>query len=140
MASAHSFDNSSQDSKIMWEHGDAFTDIEPPSSHSEIDSPLCSPPMSPTSSQPLTPGLTTPMVTMSISSQSSSFFPDSRSTPVSKSRGRPKGRSMQKKFHGNQFTTSCPQLSASQSTTESTTRKRKHPAFTLSTWLLFSIY
>ena len=75
MASAYSSETNSQESNIMWEHGETFTDIQPPSSQSEIDPPLSSPLLSPTSSQPLTPGLTSSMVTMSVASPSPVFSP-----------------------------------------------------------------
>ena len=97
MASAHSSSSrsSSQDSNIMWEQGDDYTDFEHNSSpsHSEIQSPLSSTPISPISSQPTTPGITTPLSTLGLSSQSSTFFPESSITKSSNKGGRPKRHS-----------------------------------------------
>ena len=133
MASEHSSDTSSQASNVMWEHGDDFTDIEVHTSHPEIDSPLTSPPLSPTSSQPITPGLSSPLTSMSISSQSTTttFFAESTSIPAGKRRGRPSGKTPYKKlFRGNKTITKKPteSLSLSQSSIESSPRKRKQPA------------
>ena len=59
------------------------------------------------------------------------FFPESSSTPVPKMRGRPMG-SAPKKFRGDQYSSSTPQISASQSSLESTTRKRKQATLCIS--------
>ena len=130
MASPGSSNSTSQEPNIMWEHGVDFTDIEAHSCHSEINSPITSPPLSPTSSQILTPGLATPLTSMSISSQPS-FFGDSPSTPAPKIRGRPPGKPTgHKLFRGNKYTSNKSQQpqSLSQSSVESTPRKRKEPA------------
>ena len=123
MASANSSNSSSQESNIMWEHGDDFTDFEVHTSHSEIDSP--SPPLSPTSSQPTTPGIATPLAIMTLSSQSPTFF-----APATQSRkplGRPMGKVGSKKYRGNQYSSKDSELNISHSSIESTPRKRKQP-------------
>ena len=132
MASAYSSSSrsSSQGSNIMWEQGDDYTDFEHNSSpsHSEIQSPLSSP-ISPISSQTTTPGITTPLSTLGISSQSSIFFPDSSITKSSNKGGRPKKVS---RFYGNQHKSISPQPTQSHSSIESSPRKRKQPALKLS--------
>ena len=132
MASAYSSSrSSSQGSNVMWEQGDDYTDYGENSSpsHSEIQSPLSSPPISPISSQATTPGITTPLSTLGISSQSSTFFPESSITQVPKKLGR---RKKSFRFHGNQFTSKSSQTTQSQSSIESSPRKRKQPALKLS--------
>ena len=104
MASANPTHSSSgsADENIMWEYSDDYKGFD---IHSDIDSPMTSAPISPTSSQlptssqPTTLGLTSLLTTMSIASQGT-FFPVSSSTPIRKS-GRP--FKVKQCFHGNQF-------------------------------------
>ena len=86
MASVNPTSSSSHsaDENIMWEYGDDYTDFD---IHYDIDSPITSAPISPTSSQPTTPGLISMLTTMSIASKET-FFPVSSSTPIRKF-GRP---------------------------------------------------
>ena len=132
MASAYSSSSrgSSQEQKTMWEHGDSCTEADHPSSHSDNEVPISSPIISHVSSQSTTPGLTTPLARLDVSSSSqpSTFFADRSYTPTMKSGGRPIKKS---KFHGNRFTSKSPLHSSSQSTTEKTPLKLEQPAFRL---------
>ena len=122
--------SSSEGSNIMWEQGDGYTDYEHNSSpsQSEIHSPLTSP-FSHISSQPTTPGVTTPLTTLTLSSQSSTFFPGSSTTAVPYKCGRSKRG---KKFHGNRHTVKRTQVAQSQTSIESSTRKHKQPPLKIS--------
>ena len=130
MASANPAHSSSgsADENIMWEYGDDYKGFD---IHSEIDSPMTSAPISPTSSQlptspkPTTLGLTSLLTTMSIASQGK-FFPVSSSTPIRKF-GRP--FKVKRCFHGNQFNFSSQDTPIEQFYTP---LKRKQPALKIS--------
>ena len=112
MASTEPFFNSSDSSEtesvhngnVLWEHGDDRSDTHSSSSSFPISA---SQPTvhSPTSSQPLTPGLTAPLTLLALSSQETvNFLPPTSSTPVPPKRGRPSGSKNKCSFHGNRFT------------------------------------
>ena len=95
----------------MWEHGDDYSDFAPQAPHSDNDSPLSSPPMTPISVQPTTPGITAPLTTMSLASQSPAFWPDVFTPQVAKAKsGRPKKITI---FRSNQYSQSTASLNTS---------------------------
>ena len=101
---ASSSDESIQNSNVLWEHGDDnYTSANSSSSLSQspFASQLIHPPIA---SQPTTLGVTSPFLSMKLSSQESDiFFPTSSSTsvPLRKRERKPKGH----RFHGNRFVT-----------------------------------
>ena len=130
--------------KIMWEPGDVYTDSDSDSSHSESERPPTSPSISPTSSQlfprssqstssepilplptssqPTTPGLNSPLEALDISSQPS-FFQQSPSSPHSRLGGRPK--KVKRAFFGNRYVSQPSQQTSSASLTKPTSHGRK---------------
>ena len=90
----------SEPQNVLWEHGDDNTDSTSISIHSVDTSAAI---QTPSSSQPPTPGLTSVMLTMELSSRESGiFFSKSSCTHIPRRRaGRTRKRA---KFHGNQHT------------------------------------
>ena len=130
--------------KIMWEPGDVYTDSDSDSSHSESERPPTSPSISPTSSQlfprssqstssepilplptssqPTTPRLNSPLEALDFSSQPS-FFQQSPSSPHSRLGGRPK--KVKRAFFGNRYVSQPSQQTSSASLTKPTSHGRK---------------
>ena len=102
--SSHSSESEPEHDNRLWEHGDDNSLSTNSSSSIVLDTSFTSEAVhSPGSSQPPTPGITSPMTSMELSSQVSEiFFPQSSNTP-----GPPRkvGRPLkQSKFRGNRFT------------------------------------
>ena len=114
--------DSERSDNILWEHGDSL-------SNDSICSPVFSKQaVTPSASQITTPGLNSPMDTITLSSQDSTvFFPTSGSFVPRKRGGRPSRKS---KFRGNQHTEMTASLDESSGTLPLPTPKAKRFQFT----------
>ena len=110
-----------RDHKLLWEHGDSLSD-------DSICSPLISKQTVTPSSQITTPGLNSPMASVSLSPQDTTvFFPTSSTSAPRKRGGRPSRKS---KFRGNQHSEMTASLDESSGTLPSPTPKAKRFQFT----------